>query len=936
MAYKALYRTYRPQRFDEVVGQEVIVKTLQNALANGKITHAYLFSGPRGTGKTTIARLLAKAINCNQPIDGEPCNECESCREIMEGNNPDVIEIDAASNNGVEEIREIREKVKFLPGESKYKIYIIDEVHMLTANAFNALLKTLEEPPKHVIFILATTEPQKVLATILSRCQRYDFKGLSVDEISGHIKNIALKENVQITDEAVIGLAESAEGGMRDALSFLDQAISLSDDVVTIDEVNSVTGNLGHDKLIELAECFEEKNISKAVKIVNELLNFGKEVSKIVSGLLQFYRDALLYKNVDTTEYKKYIFEKENFRQLVSKIDEKKIFYYVDVLSDTQSKLKTSSTPQIFLDVSMIKMVNVSQDDLYLISRVKEIEEKLNNMSSVSYEGLEPNYTPIDTEALAKLEDKINHVISELGNYNFPSFVQRISALEIKGSENISLDQIKEINKEIDKIKEELYLVKANYSSLANYQDNQSDDVKTIIDPEINEKILKIEEKLSSVPQESLNYDQINDMIDDRLKNARREVSMDYDKINAMLDEKVRNIELNGGNVEMASQFNDDISLRLEKIEEKLYRIMSGALAKETAPTPKAKRRSPNENQMVLFGNDMVALDNIEKRSVKERVDFDAFTKSEKKKDEPRKIDIFSVMSEQEREKAPSEPSIVFEKTVMPQVQEVKKEEPKEVNVFGSSKYNVDSVAEKSLNRSGELLERGEEKSESKVDLFGSVKYDVNTAAEQNLNKSVAKLSEVEVVRDIKKEPIIAKEAPVISDNAELDEYERYDISVIERILTDSRTAEAKEDKNRVVSLWSRLVEMTSPERRSVAEVLKDGVVSAVGNREIIIVYESPSVCKQVMKRSFRKDALKVLFDLFGSTYKYMALPNSVWQAKRTEYINKYRMGNNNIKLNPINDVVLKVLTSSDDQTPEEKMLSNARSLFGDSIEIKG
>ena len=219
MSYKALYRTYRPQVFSDVTGQDVVVQTLQNAIKNNKISHAYLFSGPRGTGKTSIARIFAKALNCSNLQVNEPCDECLSCREISEGYNPDVIEIDAASNNGVDEIRDIREKVKFLPSGSKYKVYIIDEVHMLSGGAFNALLKTLEEPPKHAVFILATTEPQKLPATIISRCQRFEFKALSTQEINERLKQICELENVSITEEALNSISESAEGAMRDAIS---------------------------------------------------------------------------------------------------------------------------------------------------------------------------------------------------------------------------------------------------------------------------------------------------------------------------------------------------------------------------------------------------------------------------------------------------------------------------------------------------------------------------------------------------------------------------------------------------------------------------------------------------------------------------------------------------------------------------------------------
>ena len=272
MSYKALYRTYRPQIFKDVTGQEVVVKTLQNAIKNNKISHAYLFCGPRGTGKTSIARIFAKALNCTNLNVNEPCDECISCKEISQGINPDVIEIDAASNNGVDEIRDIREKVKYLPSGSKYKIYIIDEVHMLSGGAFNALLKTLEEPPKHVVFILATTEPQKLPATIVSRCQRYEFKSLGVEEISERLKQICDLEDVTITEEALNSISESAEGAMRDALSILDQAISYGNKNIQIDDINGVTGSLSFDKVIGLGNAIENKNIHNTLEIIHELL----------------------------------------------------------------------------------------------------------------------------------------------------------------------------------------------------------------------------------------------------------------------------------------------------------------------------------------------------------------------------------------------------------------------------------------------------------------------------------------------------------------------------------------------------------------------------------------------------------------------------------------------------------------------------------------
>lgn len=955
MAYKALYRTYRPQKFSEVVGQEVIVKTLQNALNTGKITHAYLFSGPRGTGKTTIARIFAKSINCAHGMSDSPCCECTSCKEIMEGISPDVIEIDAASNNGVDEIREIREKVKFLPGEAKYKIYIIDEVHMLTTSAFNALLKTLEEPPKHVIFILATTEPQKVLPTILSRCQRFDFKSLTVDEISKNIVSVAQKEKVRITDEAVNALAENAEGGMRDALSLLDQAISLSGEEVDIDDVNSVTGNLSYDKIIELATYFENKNISLALKVISELLNMGKDASKIVVSILQFYRDVLLFKNIDVTEYKKYIFQKDEFKKLANEIDEKKVYYYVDVLSDAQNKMRFSSSNQVFLEVAVIKMMNVSTNELDLIAKVKELEEKMENMDFPL--GTSSTSENVDNAKVNLLEDKVNRIISELGKLELAKLVQKVNIIEEESKNNSLENNLKDIAKEIDKVKEELYLVKANYNALQNVKENES---VVSLDPEINNKILHLEESIKKLDTvKEIDYDEVNDIITDRIKNARHEVALDYNKINSLVDEKISKIDFSKDNT---ASNNENILLRLEKIEEKVYKIMSGALAMQPTLTRRS-RNTVNENQIVLFGDDMVTVNNIEKHAVKERFDFEELTKEDVKKKEKfvKEENLFTVMKEEE--KVAEEP-IVFDKNIIPTA-EVKKE-VKEENVFGESKYEMNTPAENILNRSVEVLSKQVDKEESKVDVFGYSKYEASTPAENILNRSVEKLNEENnkpksqlVVRkngedrivsstsdlfsgekeELRRElnnyrssEIIAKEEPKVVESAELDEFERYDVKVIERILNDSRKEEAKNDKARIIGLWKVLVDKTPEERKGIAEVLQEGNIVAVGNREFIIIYNSASMCSQVMKRKFKRESLKLLFDFLGSTYNYLALPENVWLNKRAEYVNQYNIGAKNIHLEPFDEATIRALMSDNEPTPEEEMLERAQQLFGEDI----
>lgn len=295
MAYQALYRVFRPQAFQDIVGQSHVTKTLQNAIVQNKISHAYLFSGPRGTGKTSAAKVFAKAINCERSTDGEPCNECDTCKGITDGSNPDVLEIDAASNNGVEEIRDIREKVKYAPTNSKYKVYIIDEVHMLSTGAFNALLKTLEEPPKHVIFILATTEPHKLPLTIISRVQRFDFKRITTQDITAHMASILDSESIQYEDKALQIIGRAAEGGLRDALSLLDQVISFGSEAVGVEDALEITGSVAQNLLTDLVEAVMDKDPKQAISTLSSLLAEGKDPVRLVEDLLVFFRDILLY-----------------------------------------------------------------------------------------------------------------------------------------------------------------------------------------------------------------------------------------------------------------------------------------------------------------------------------------------------------------------------------------------------------------------------------------------------------------------------------------------------------------------------------------------------------------------------------------------------------------------------------------------------------------
>lgn len=349
MAYVALYRAYRPKTFEEVAGQKVIVKTLQNAMMHQKIQHAYLFSGPRGTGKTSIAKIFAKAVNCLNPQNGSPCNACEMCLGIEDNSIPDVIEIDAASNNGVDEIRELRDKVKYMPAKGKYKVYIVDEVHMLTPGAFNALLKTLEEPPKHIIFILATTEVHKIPPTILSRCQRFDFKNIETKDMVEKLNIIIEKEGISIDKDAVIAIAENAEGGLRDAISLLDQAISYADHTITEDDVHQVSGTVSKTALSEILLAINNKEVTKAIVTLRDLIAEGKEISRIVTDLILALRDILLEK---TTQV-----EMQKYQELLSIFPIEKIYFYLDVLNELQQDMKWTHQKKAYVELAFIKMM---------------------------------------------------------------------------------------------------------------------------------------------------------------------------------------------------------------------------------------------------------------------------------------------------------------------------------------------------------------------------------------------------------------------------------------------------------------------------------------------------------------------------------------------------------------------------------------------------
>ena len=373
MAYKALYRTYRPQTFDEVTGQEHIVTTIKNAISENRIAHAYLFCGPRGTGKTTVAKLLAKAVNCTG--SPKPCDVCANCRSIAAGEHPDVIEMDAASNNGVDEVRSLIETVGYAPINGNYKVYIIDEVHMMSTGAFNALLKTLEEPPKHAIFILATTEPHKVLPTIISRCQRFDFTKIDNRDIVNRLKDILNSENYDFEDSALELIADLAQGGMRDALSILEQCIAFSNDL-TVENINQIYGILSNSKKIDFVKKILAKDIKSVLDLTSDLTSSNIDIKRLTFDLVDVFKDIIIYKNLNDFAAL-FVLDKSSVETINPYITADECFNFIDILMETASKYNQTLNPGIYFEVAMLKICNqVTRDSKINLNPEKSIAQQ--------------------------------------------------------------------------------------------------------------------------------------------------------------------------------------------------------------------------------------------------------------------------------------------------------------------------------------------------------------------------------------------------------------------------------------------------------------------------------------------------------------------------------------------------------------------------------
>lgn len=418
MGYTALYRKFRPTEFKDVKGQDAVVTTLKNQIKTGRIGHAYLFCGTRGTGKTTVAKIFAKAVNCEHPVDGSPCEECEMCKTISAGTSMNVIEIDAASNNGVDNIREIREEVAYRPTEGKYKVYIIDEVHMLSIGAFNALLKTLEEPPEYVIFILATTEVHKIPVTILSRCQRYDFKRISIDTICERLHELIEKEGLDVEDRAVRYIAKMADGAMRDALSLLDQCVAFYiNQRLTYDHVLEVLGAVDTEVFSRLLRQLLKRDVKQVIETVDELIMQGRELSQLAADFTWYLRNLLLIKSSEDMEDVLDV-STENLAQLKDEaqmVETDELLRYIRVFSELTNQLKYATQKRVLLEVAFIKLCKPqmeAQTDT-LLSRLRALEEEVEQKLASGGGGQQTVYVSRQEEEEEKPKPELPRALSE-------------------------------------------------------------------------------------------------------------------------------------------------------------------------------------------------------------------------------------------------------------------------------------------------------------------------------------------------------------------------------------------------------------------------------------------------------------------------------------------------------------------------------------------
>lgn len=917
MAYVALYRTYRPKNFGEVIGQKHIIKTLKNAVAENKTSHAYIFSGLRGIGKTTIARILARAVNCENPIDGEPCNQCKNCLAILNDETTDIVELDAASNNGVDEMREILEKVNFLPSVLRKKVYIIDEAHMLSTAAFNALLKTLEEPPLHVMFILATTEPHKIPQTILSRCQRFDFKQLSVEEISKEINLICEKENIKIENDAVVAIAESAEGGMRDALSILDQASVYSNDTITVEDVDCVTGRISNYKLIDLVKNLKEKNAAEAIKIVGDLINSGKEVSRIVSGTIQFCRDILLYKNDIDTKNSKNIYKSDSFKELVNELSESELFYYIDVLVDIQNKIRFTNSQKIYFEVGLLKIVNSAEEDIDILGRIHKLET-----TAIEKNGLS-TYVPNGEieNRLNNIDNKIRKVTSDLEKADLDNFKEKIESkmemIEDVASKGATIDT--DISQKFDSIEDKIRLLSIDTKGA------HADEIKAL-----SEKLLELENKITSQP---INNETLNG---EKTQENKAELEEIKKKI-ADLEDFV----LSSGTSQKNENSDEEIKNRILEIEKRLNDIKSN--------------NTPSENILELSKYFELRLQSIEDFSEKlaheisnlalkfkeTYITNEEFNKeiAELKENYAVLVQTIHNVKEQNVTSDSIQDVLVLKEKVELLVQQIENVKEKTFNfdsALAELKENKQSVAALESIQNKDLNELKNE--------FVVIKGQIEDLTTKMATKEVHKPEILpakptkEVVVDMPKEPIATNSEPKIIETNEAKTVKTvknvYDIRIVERILQDSWGIECREEKIRLINSWKKLEDKVGYVLAPVAKILHDGKLAANGKTDLLIVYPSATICNHLMEPKNYNDAKQVIRITFGKDYEFLALPENTWQEKRAEYIGQHSIGIKQPRLTPINNPELNVVIPNyeDTEQKQKRPLQQAKAFFGGDV----
>ena len=931
MAYKALYRSYRPGKFLEVVGQKPIIKTLQNAIKENKTSHAYVFSGSRGIGKTTIARIFAKAVNCEQPENGEPCNICKNCLAVINDSTTDIVELDAASNNGVDDMRDILEKVNFLPSALKKKVYIIDEAHMLTQSSFNALLKTLEEPPSYIVFIFATTEPNKLPATILSRCQRFNFKPLTQKEINDNLRKICEKENILITDEALNCISEAAEGGMRDALSILDQVSVYSNGEIQIEDVENVIGKVSVYKSIEILNALRNKDAGTALSLLNDLVDNGKEISRITSNFTQFCRDLLLYKTTEKKEFYKHIFEIREFQEIAEEITERELFYYIDIFVNIQNKIRFSNTPKIFLEIGIMKIVSNVATDLDFDERITKLENRQPSTNNYHPMYNMDNQQNIENR-LMLLENKIKKLYAEIDKMNIPGLKETINSkfeiLEDSASFVATLPKdlpykIETLEQNVKELNDRLELYHNNAGINISTENSEKAD-----DSNVKEEISKINDRISALESNTVT---INNS-DIEYNNAYEQRILNLEESNQTIISRLENVE---SKVDSNNSTNDiNVLTEIEELKENFIVLLKKVqdlqnIVNNTNREEFAKRRNPfeqpkEENDDIIFADEIFDAPVEEYPVIDEANDIYTEIENIKKNVEEQikslndKFENYVTITEFNEAKEEINNNIKDKEEITETIAELK-EYVDNVKDY-SFKLNIKVTA---IEEEVEKLKQHQEATPVKVE----------TTVEEKKEEPVKET----VVEEKKEEPTSKEEQPIIVEEQEQEERtveSVYNVRIVERILHQARDPKCREEKVILLEKWEKLDANVGPMLANTAKLLSNSKLVANGFNELLIVYPNATLCNHMMEEKTHLQAKQILRIVFGKEYDFIALPENVWQYKRMEYRGQYSMGIRYPKLTPINDPGLKVIKTANATLGINKPqpLQQARNIFGDDL----